>query len=251
METIIVIPARYASTRFPGKVLYPLCGKPILEWVWERAIKSKIADEVVIATEDERVIEFAKTIKAKAVLTSPGCQSGSDRVWEVVKNKPRKYSRVINLQADEPFIEPGALRKAFLKLKSDARFDIATAVARIDNDKELTDSNCVKVALSSSGNAIYFSRSPVPFHHPLSTLSDKIPYYKHCGFYIYNYEALRRFVSQKPSRIEILERLEQLRALEMGLRIAAVEVERLGPAIDAPNDIKKAQEYIKKRGILV
>lgn len=251
METLIVIPARYGSTRFPGKVLYPLYKKPILQWVWERAVKSKITDDIFIATEDEKVIEFARTIKAKAVLTSNKCQSGSDRVWEVVKKSKKKYHIIINLQADEPFIEAKILKKAFLKLKSDKKFDISTAVSKISDKKELQDPNCVKVAVSNSGNAIYFSRSPVPFHHPLSKLSKKTPYYKHCGFYIYRYNALSKFVSAKPSPVEVLERLEQLRALDIGLKIAAVKVERLGPAIDTPDDIKKAEEYIKKHKIAV
>ncbi|MEW6013247.1 MAG: 3-deoxy-manno-octulosonate cytidylyltransferase [Elusimicrobiota bacterium] len=251
MKTLIVIPARYGSTRFPGKVLYPLYGKPILQWVWEKAVKSKIADDVIVATEDKKVLDFARSIKAKAVMTSPKCQSGSDRVWEVVKKARKKYSIVINLQSDEPFIDSKTIKKAFLKLKSDKNFDISTAVAKIENEKELSDPNCVKVALSKSSNALYFSRVPIPYHHSLSELSQKIPYYKHCGFYIYRYEALKKFVSSKPSSIEILERLEQLRALDIGLRIAAVKVERLGPAIDTPEDIKKAEEFIKKHKIIV
>jgi 3-deoxy-manno-octulosonate cytidylyltransferase (CMP-KDO synthetase) len=131
MKTLIVIPARYGSTRFPGKVLYPLYGKPILQWVWEKAVKSKIADDVIVATEDKKVLDFARSIKAKAVMTSPKCQSGSDRVWEVVKKARKKYSIVINLQSDEPFIDSQTIKKAFLKLKSDKNFDISTAVAKI------------------------------------------------------------------------------------------------------------------------
>lgn len=247
MKTIIVIPARYSSQRFPAKVLYPLRHKPILYWVWIKAIKANIADEVIIATEHPKVIDFAKSIGANAVMTSSRCRSGSDRAYEVVKNK--KFDFVINLQADEPFIESETIKKAFLKIKNEPEFDITTAVAPIENNGELNDPNCVKAGLAKDGNAIYFSRSPVPYHHPLSELTKKIPYYKHCGFYIYKKKSLLKFVKAKPSQIEMLERLEQLRALEIGLKIGAVIVKKLGPSIDTPYDIKKAEEYIKKNAI--
>lgn len=247
MKTIIVIPARYNSKRFEGKVLFPINSKPILQIVWERAIKSKIAERVVIATEDERVVKFAKSINAEVVLTDKKCPSGSDRVWEVVKDL--RYDVIINLQADEPFIEKDVIRKSFYRLIKDERFDIATAVSPINDEKELSNPNCVKVSLSDDGNAIYFSRLPVPFHHPLSDLSKKIGYYKHCGFYVYRYDALKKFVTHKPSTPELLERLEQLRALSIGLKIVAVKVKEIGPAIDTYDDVKKAIAYIKEKNI--
>lgn len=247
-KTIIVIPARYNSQRFCGKVLYPLLGKPVLKWVYDAAINSNIADEVIIATEDKKVIDFAKTIGAKAILTSDKCRSGSDRVWETVKNL--KFDFVINLQADEPFIEPYVIRKAFKKLKENNCYDISTACAPISDVKEIYDTNCVKVVVGVNDRAIYFSRLPVPYHHNLSSISKKIPYYKHCGFYIYRKKSLEAFVNFPISQTEELERLEQLRALENGLSIAAVKVKSLGPAIDVPSDIKRAERYYKemKRG---
>jgi len=245
-KTIIVIPARYHSQRFPGKVLFPLMGKPVLQWVYESARKSKIADEIIIATEDKRVFDFANTIGAKCVITSKNCNSGSDRVWEASKNI--KCDFIVNLQSDEPFIEYSVLRKAIDKIRQKKEYDIATACAPIKDLNDIENPNCVKVVMNNQGKAIYFSRSPVPYHHKLSKLSLNIPYYKHCGFYIYRKKALEIFINSKETENENLERLEQLRSLDIGLNIVVVKVKNLGPAIDVPEDIKKAQEYFKKMG---
>ncbi|MEF3280191.1 MAG: 3-deoxy-manno-octulosonate cytidylyltransferase [Elusimicrobiota bacterium] len=241
MKTVIVIPARYASTRFPGKVLFPLLGKPILQWVWEKAAKANIADEIIIATENEKVMNFAIKINAKAVMTSEKCQSGSDRVWEVVKNKD--YDIVVNLQADEPFIKSDTIRKAWLKIKEKNLFDITTVVSKISDIKDINNPNCVKVAIGNDGRAVYFSRLPIPYHHSLSKLSEKVPYFKHCGIYVYRKESLRKFVSLPQTKNEVLERLEQLRAIDNGFIIGTVLVKDQGPAIDVPADIKKAENY--------
>jgi len=244
MKTIIVIPARYNSSRFKGKVLYPLKKKPILQWVYENAIKSNVSSKVVIATEDEKVLNFCKKIGAECILTSPKCNSGSDRVWEVVKNTD--FEIIINLQADEPFIENDVIKKAYKKIINE-KFDITTAVHPIYDEDEIKNPNCVKAAIDKNGNALYFSRSPIPYHHELSELSKKIPYYKHIGFYIYRRKALEMFISTEPSNLEKLERLEQLRALGLGLKIGCIIVKRSGPSIDTLDDIKKAIEYIKKK----
>lgn len=242
-DTIIVIPARFNSQRFPGKVLYPLMGKPVLKWVLDSAINSKIAKKVIIATEDKKVLDFASSINAEAKLTSESCKSGSDRVWEVARKINCKF--VINLQADEPFINPEVIRESMAKLKKE-KADIATACAPIIDKKEILNPNCVKVAMNKNGMALYFSRHPIPYHHELSELSKKYPYYKHCGFYIYKKEALEKFVKAKQTQLEILERLEQLRALENGMKISVHITDTLGPAIDTFEDIKNAEKYYKK-----
>ena len=244
MKTIIIIPARYNSSRFKGKVLYPLKNKPILQWVWEKAIKISFTQKVIIATEDRKVLDFCKNIGAQCVLTSPKCNSGSDRVWEVVKDA--KFDIIINLQADEPFIEKTTIEKAYQKILN-YDFDITTAISPITDENEIKNPNCVKAAIDKEGNAIYFSRSPIPYHHELSELSKKIPYYKHIGFYIYKKKALEAFIKSKPSNLEKLERLEQLRALNLGLKIGCVIVKKTGPSIDTFDDIKKAEEYLTKR----
>lgn len=240
---LIVIPARYGSQRFPGKVLAPLAGKPVIQWCWEAAVKADLG-EVVIATEHEAVLKFARSIGARAVMTSPRCQSGTDRVHEAARGS--KAELVLNMQGDEPFMTAAALKKAFAKLKASPDCQVGTACSRIDDIKDINNPNCVKVAMNAAGRALYFSRCPVPFHHALSDLKG-YPYYKHCGFYIYRRAALGRFVSLKPSPLERLERLEQLRALENGMNICVAEVPALGPAIDVPADLKAAAAFLKKR----
>ncbi|MBU2530089.1 MAG: 3-deoxy-manno-octulosonate cytidylyltransferase [Elusimicrobia bacterium] len=239
---LIVIPARYHSQRFPGKVLEKIKGKPVLQWCYEAALKSGLGD-VVIATEDKKVLDFTSSIRAKAILTSKDLESGTDRVFAAAKHTAHKF--IINLQGDEPFMQAATLRKAFDKLLAHTDSDIATACSIITDKKEINNPNCVKIAMNKKGQALYFSRSPIPFHHSLSKLSKKEPYYKHCGFYIYRKTALKKFISLPPSNLEKLERLEQLRALENGMKIVVVEVKTFGPAIDVPSDIKRAETYFK------
>lgn len=241
-DCLIVIPARYGSQRFPGKVLAELGGKPVIRWCWEAAVKAGLG-EVIIATEHEKVLAACRAFGARAVLTSPRCQSGTDRVHEAARGTKAKF--VINIQGDEPFMKAAVIRKAFAKLKDAPDCQIGTACVRIAHKADIENPNCVKVAMNREGRALYFSRCPIPFHHALSDLKD-YPYYKHCGFYIYRREALERFVKLKPSALERLERLEQLRALEAGMRIAVAEVPPLGPAIDAPEDLAAAAGFLKQ-----
>ncbi len=241
-KALIVIPARYGSQRFPGKVLAPLAGKPVIQWCWEAAVKAGLG-EVIVATEHRRVLEACRAFGARAVMTSPRCQSGTDRVHEAARGAKAAY--VVNIQGDEPFMKAAVLKKAFRKLQSSPDCQIGTACTRITDKTDIANPNCVKVAMNGNGRALYFSRCPVPFHHELSDLKH-LPYYRHYGFYIYRREALERFVSLKPSPLERLERLEQLRALENGMRIAVAEVPALGPAIDVPADLAAAGRFIRK-----
>jgi len=241
-KSLIVIPARYGSQRYPGKVLARLAGKPVIQWCWEAAVRARLG-EVVIATEDERVLDFASSIGARAVLTSPRCQSGTDRVYEASRGSKADF--IINIQGDEPFMKAAAIKKALAKLKASPDCSIGTACVRIEDKADVANPNCVKVALNARGRALYFSRSPIPFHHGLSDLKG-YPWYKHCGFYIYRRGAIEKFVKLRPSPLERLERLEQLRALEAGMGIAVAEVPALGPAIDVPADLRAAERFIKK-----
>ncbi len=239
---MIVIPARYGSQRFPGKVLSPLAGKPVIQWCWEAAVKAGLGD-VTIATEHEAVLSFARSIGARAVMTSSRCQSGTDRVYEASRGTRAEF--IINIQGDEPFMTAATLKKACKKLKDSPDCQIGTACTRIQEAKDIENPNCVKVAMNKGGRALYFSRCAIPFHHQLSDLKG-YPYYKHCGFYIYRREALKRFVKLKPSPLERLERLEQLRALENGMNISVAEVPPLGPAIDVPEDLKAAEIFLAR-----
>ena len=245
-KIIIAIPARYGSQRVPGKVLARLAGKPVIQWAWEAAVKADMAERIVVATEDQRVLDFLRSIGAKAVMTSPQCQSGTDRVWEACKDMDADY--IINFQGDEPFMTAETLKKAFNKLKASPDCHIGTACVRLPGE-DIDNPNCVKIAMDSDGHALYFSRCPIPYHHPLSPIAEKYPYYLHLGFYIYRREALKKFVSLPQSPLEKLERLEQLRALENGMRICVAEVDPLGPSIDTPEDLKAAEEYINKLAV--
>ncbi len=240
-DCLIVIPARYNSQRFPGKVLAKIRGKAVLQWCYEAAVRSGLGP-VLIATEDRRVLAFAGSIGAKAVLTSSRCQSGTDRVYEAAKGSKNKF--VINFQGDEPFMRAETQLAPFKLMRTGC--DIATAGAPITDKADIADPNCVKIAMNKAGRALYFSRSPIPFHHPLSDLKN-FPWYKHCGFYIYRRSALDRFVKLPPSPLERLERLEQLRALESGMTIGVAAVKVLGPAIDTPADLKAAEKFLKGR----
>jgi 3-deoxy-manno-octulosonate cytidylyltransferase (CMP-KDO synthetase) len=238
---LIVIPARYNSQRFPGKVLAKIRGKAVLQWCYEAAVRSGLGP-VLIATEDKRVLDFAAGIGAKAVLTSPRCQSGTDRVREAAGRSRHRF--VVNFQGDEPFMSAATLRAAFGFMRRG--FDIATAGAPIADDRELANPNCVKIAMNAEGRALYFSRSLIPFRHPLSEVKAR-PWFKHCGFYIYTRRALERFVKLPPSPLERLERLEQLRALENGMSIGVAKVRVLGPAIDTPEDLRTAERFLGRK----
>lgn len=249
-DCLIVIPARYASTRFPGKVLARLGDKTVLERCYRNAVKSGVG-RTVIATDDARVAGAARKMGAPTVLTGRRCPSGSDRVWQAAHRLAQTGGRepfVINLQADEPFIGPAILRSVANALRNNPDSHIATAAAPITDSIKVQDPNCVKVVVARNGRALYFSRAPVPFHHPLSGTGLKnIPWLAHCGIYGYRRKALEKFVSLPAGRLERLERLEQLRALEAGMNISVVTASQAAPAIDVPADLRRAERYLKNR----
>ena len=241
-EVLIVIPARYGSTRLPGKALKLLAGKPVVQHVWQACVKAGVG-EVLIATENQIVVDAAAQFGAKAVLTSESCQSGTDRVYEAAQNRPERI--IINVQGDEPFIAPSTVQKIARLLQADPQCDIASAVAPTLDENKINDPNCVKAVLNKEGRALYFSRSRVPYKRELTEENKKVPYWQHCGIYGYQRKALERFVSLPPSPLEQLERLEQLRALEDGMTLKCVVIESAGPAIDTAHDLAAGEEYFK------
>lgn len=241
-NVLIVIPARYGSSRLPGKMLKPLAGKPVIEHVYEACKKAGVG-EVLIATESQIVVDAAAKFGGGAVLTSEACQSGTDRVYEAAKNRPE--SIVINVQGDEPFVKPETIRKIAKLLQAEPDCDIASAVAPTLDENKINDPNCVKAVLNKDGKALYFSRSRVPYRREITQENKNIPYWQHCGIYGYQRKALERFVSLPPSNLEMLERLEQLRALEDGMTLKCVVIDSAGPAIDTARDLESAEEYFK------
>lgn len=241
-EVLIVIPARYGSTRLPGKALKLLAGKPVVQHVWEACVKAQVG-EVLIATESPIVVDAVARFGAQGVLTSDTCQSGTDRVYEAAQNRPEQI--IINVQGDEPFIAPTTVQKIAQLLQKEPACDIASAVAPTLDENKINDPNCVKAVLNTEGKALYFSRSRVPFKRELTEENKNIPYWQHCGIYGYQRKALERFVSLPPSPLEQLERLEQLRALEDGMSLKCVVIDAAGPAIDTAQDLQNAETYYK------
>lgn len=239
-DFLIAVPARFGSSRLPGKILKQLAGKPVIEHVYEACKKTQLG-EVIIATESPLVVEACARFGAQAILTSAHCQSGTDRIFEASKNRPESF--IINVQGDEPFIRPQTILKIASLLQNDPSCDIATAVIPTLDDAKIDNPNCVKAVLTREGRALYFSRARVPFKRDLTDENKQVPYYHHCGIYGYRRAALEKFVSLPPSRLEQLEKLEQLRALEAGMTIKAVEIEPAGPAIDTADDLLKAEAY--------
>lgn len=241
-NVIIVIPARYGSTRFPGKPLAELQGKPIIQWVYE-ACKKANCGEVIIATEDERITSAAASFGAKAVMTSADCQSGTDRIYQATKGLGASY--VINVQGDEPFVQPETIKAVVELVKNDDKTDISTACMPVTDADIINNPNHVKAVLAKDMRALYFSRSPIPYKREKTPESEKAPYYLHCGIYGYKIKALEQFVKLPVSPLENLEKLEQLRALEAGMTIKSALINKAGPAIDTPADLERAKEFAK------
>ncbi len=242
-QVVIAIPARYGSTRFPGKVAALLAGKPVIQHVYEACQKANLGP-VVIATEDPRVVDICAKFGAQAVLTSAACQSGTDRIFEATRELKADY--IINVQGDEPFIHPKTVISIARLLQDDPTCDIATAVMATTDDAKIDNPNCVKAVLGKDKRALYFSRSRVPFNREPSAENKDFVYWHHCGIYGYRKSALKKFVSLAQSPLEKMEKLEQLRALENGLTIKCVQIEPAGPAIDTPDDLTRAEAYYKQ-----
>ena len=237
---LIVIPARFASTRFPGKVLKLLGGRPIVEWCRRAAVRADVGP-VVVATDDKRVLSVVTRAGGRAVLTGP-CRSGSDRAYAalkiVEKADRRRYRVIVNLQGDEPFIRPSTIRKV---AEAAAKGEIATAVTPA-RPSDARDPHVVKTAVAKDGRCLYFSRSPIPHVNG----GGKSTLLQHIGIYGFSRSALERFVRLKPSALEKAERLEQLRALEAGMTIIAVRVKENAVGIDTPADLARAQKSLEK-----
>lgn len=237
-----IIPARWASTRFPGKPLHPIAGKPLIQHVWERCRETTRLDAVIIATDDMRIAEAAFGFGAEVALTSPKCQSGTDRVAEVAARLGKTFSAVINVQGDEPTISPVLIDRLAAELKKHSRLQMVTAASVITDPGEVQNPNCVKVTLAKNGDALYFSRSVIPC--PFADDKGGLVYYRHQGIYGYRRDFLKRFVRWAPSGYERAERLEQLRALEHGIRIRVVLAEGESLGVDAPEDVARAEERL-------
>lgn len=238
MKTLGIIPARYASTRFPGKPLVDIAGKSMIQRVYEQAKKCGQLSEVIVATDDDRIFEHVRGFGGKAVMTSSSHQSGTDRCAEVAEKHP-EYDAIINIQGDEPYIDPEQI-STLISCFGDADTQIATLVKKVSTDQELHNTNSPKVIINKNSEAIYFSRSPLPHirgQEPQNWLQH-FTYFKHIGIYGYRANILRQITKLPVSPLEKAESLEQLRWIENGYKIKVAETEIETIAIDTPEDLK-------------
>lgn len=242
-----IVPARLASTRLPNKPLYPLLGRPLIEWVWRRVEGMRILDEAVVATDSEAVAEVCRTMGAPVELTSPEHPSGTDRVAEVARlERYAGFSVVANIQGDEPLLKEAHLAAA-IQLVRERGWEIGTCATPILDMEARKDPSVVKVVRAQSGRALYFSRSPIPFKRDSKPTSEELgrePFLRHIGIYAYTPEALEDWVAQAPSPLEELERLEQLRPLGSGARIGVAVVGAADPGVDTPADAARMEERL-------
>ena len=243
MNTLGVIPARFGSTRFEGKVLADILGKPMIQHVWERAKECKMLDGVIVACDDERIKKACEEFGAEAVMTSKAHASGSDRIIEAVKNLETEI--VVNIQGDEPLVEPSMIDDLVRTLIEDKTCEMATLIKSIEKEEEINDPNVVKVTVDTKGYALYFSRAAIPFNRE-KVSHKKISYYKHFGLYAYRKNFLMKFKDLPASRLEAVERLEQLRVLEAGYKIKTVETSFDTIAVDTKEDLKRVEDCLKK-----
>lgn len=240
-KVVGIIPARWGSTRFPGKPLHGIAGKPLVRHVWERCVEAGCFDQIIIATDDMRIAEAGFNFGAEVAITAPDHPSGTDRVAEVAK-KLKKASIIFNIQGDEPLIDPDLLQWLARKLKVSPQVQIITAAAPISPEDSFPE-DIVKVVLDFKGDALYFSRSRIPFRRGDSSIRT----YRHLGIYGYRRRALLDFVKMPPSSLEQAEQLEQLRALENGMKIRVI-VSEAGPlGVDTPEDATEVERLILSR----
>lgn len=248
-----IIPARWASTRFPGKPLARICGKPMVQWVVERARGASLVSEVVVATDDRRIFDAVSAFGGKAVMTSRDCPSGTDRVAEVAAGMECDFA--VNVQGDEPLIPSENIDLAVQPLLKDPALKVSTLMMRIENAEEAFDPNVVKVVVDNRGFALYFSRAPIPYNRDewgnvyLRRKEDLAATgfrnaYKHVGLYAYSKSFLAEFSRLRESSLEIIEKLEQLRMLSNGIPIKVTETRKSSVSVDCPEDLIKAERLL-------
>ncbi|MGN0032994.1 MAG: 3-deoxy-manno-octulosonate cytidylyltransferase [Candidatus Limimorpha sp.] len=248
MRILGIIPARYGSSRFEGKPLAIINGKMMIQRVYEQALKAALLDDVVVATDDERIADAVKGFGGKAVMTSPNHKSGTDRCREVVESLNIPFDAVVNIQGDEPYINPGQIDQiAVLISKEDSR--VASLCKQIRDYDELLSPNAVKVVLDKNGKALYFSRHAIPFMRNFADTKDWLPnrcFYKHIGIYAYRTDTLKEIAALPQSGLETAESLEQLRWLENGYQVMMGVTEFESYSVDVPSDIVKIESIFKK-----
>ncbi len=240
-KVAVVIPARYASTRLPGKPLIEIAGKPLVQHVWERCQRAEGVDAVIVATDDERIAHAAVVFGAVVMMTSPKHRSGSDRIAEVAKKHPR-FTHLINVQGDEPLVDPVLVSELAAAMLADRKIEMITAASTFEDEADVANPNAVKVVVSQRGEALYFSRSAIPY---LRGDGVRPTWHRHLGIYGYTAKLLLRYVKWKPTPLELAESLEQLRALENGVRIRVLPAARAAVGVDTPEDVAVVERLLR------
>ena len=246
MKTYGIIPSRFGSSRFPGKPLAMLAGKPLVAWVVEAAGRASSLDEVLVATDDERIAAAVAAHGGRAVMTPSELPSGTDRI-ACAAGGFDDDDILVNIQGDEPLIDPALIDALVAKLKTDARWSMATAVTPIKTPADLAAKTVVKVVLDRDGGALYFSRAPIPCDRDNEADLSSGLYVRHLGIYAYRGAFLKRYIAEPPCELEMTERLEQLRALWMGARIAVVRTMDEGVGVDTPEDAERVGRILAAR----
>ncbi len=249
-----IVPARLASTRLPDKPLYPLLGRPLIEWVWHRVQGMSVLDHAVIATDSEEVAEVCRSFGASVEMTSSGHPSGTDRVAEVAERPAfAEYGVIVNVQGDEPLLQEVHLESA-ISLVWDDHWEIGTCASPILDHDARKNPSAVKVVRATGGRALYFSRAPIPYQRdgkPSVHDLGREPFLRHIGIYAYSRDALFRWVALAPTPLEQLESLEQLRPLEAGLRIGVAVVGAADHGVDTPADVVRMEEALTRMETLI
>jgi 3-deoxy-manno-octulosonate cytidylyltransferase (CMP-KDO synthetase) len=256
MSVVAVIPARYGSTRLPGKPLAIIGGKPMIQHVYENASKAKLLDQIIVATDDRRIEEAVKKFGGNVVRTSKDHASGTDRLAEVAR-KLKAADWLVNIQGDLPFIRAQTIARAIEPLMDDRKIPMGTVCTAIYEMKDWQNPNVVKVLKDRAGFALYFSRAPIPFFRnneidvagktSTSSSNQRLWGYRHLGLYVYRRDFLLKFAGLRPTPLERIESLEQLRALQNGYPIYVAEVDEHPIEVDTPDDLKRAERYLKTR----
>jgi 3-deoxy-manno-octulosonate cytidylyltransferase (CMP-KDO synthetase) len=242
-EVVIVIPARYGSTRLPGKPLVSLAGKPMIQHVYERAKMVESADRVIVATDDERIVQAVESFGGVARMTRPDHRTGTERVAEVAAHE--KGDVFVNVQGDEPLLDPLAVNIAVSALLEEPAAGIATVATLIKTPADIMDPNVVKTALDFDNNALYFSRAPIPWVRDTAS-KIQVRHLKHLGLYVFQREALLEYPTLPQGELERIEQLEQLRWLENGWKIRVAEVEHDAVSVDVPDDVARVEKLLQK-----
>ncbi|MBF8437448.1 3-deoxy-manno-octulosonate cytidylyltransferase [Halanaerobiaceae bacterium Z-7014] len=243
MNSVVIIPARYSSKRFPGKIIADLNGKPVIDHVYQRSIQAELVDRVIIATDDRRIYKKVEGFGGQAVMTSSEHRSGTDRLAEVASELTADF--IVNVQGDEPLIRPEMIDQAIKILKDSKDAEMATLASPI-SEIEARKPDRVKVVLDKNNLALYFSRSKIPYYREEDILDQN--FLQHIGLYVYRKDFLLKYTELEPTPLEKAESLEQLRALENGYKIKVGITEHHGPGIDRPEDLKEVSKILKDNG---